>query len=91
MTHEDKRKFMIQVKDETETTAGKAGLYYVICFWTSPFTGKVEYRRGYFDDVSEAISYEEHVRSIYKDKFNFKYFIATNVLSGDIDGGLLDD
>ena len=91
MTHEEKREFMLQIKDETETTAGKAGLYYVICFWASPFTGRVEYRRGYFDDVSEAISYEEHVRSIYKDKFNFKYFIATNVLSGDIDGGLLDD
>ena len=91
MTHEEKRKFMLQVKDETETTASRACLYYVICFWHSPITDNIDYRRGYFDDVSEAISYEEHLRSLYKDNFNFKYFVATNVLSGDTDGGLLDD
>ena len=82
---------MLQIKDETETTASRACLYYVICFWYSPITDNIEYRRGYFDDVSEAISYEETLRSIYKDNFNFKYFISTNVLSGDIDGGLLHD
>ena len=91
MTHEEKRKFMLQIKEETETTASRACLYYVICFWPSPFTGKVEYRRGYFDDISEAIKYQEDLRTLYRDKFMFKYFIASNLSSGDTDGGLLDD
>ena len=91
MTTEEKRKFMLQVKDETETTAGRSGLYYVICFWESPFTGGVEYRRGYFDDISEAVKYQEDLRALYRDKFMFNYFIASNLSSGDIDGGLLDD
>ena len=33
MTHEEKRNFMLLVTDETENTASKACLYYVICFW----------------------------------------------------------
>ena len=91
MTYEEKRKFMLQVKDETETTASRACLYYVICFWASPFTGEVDYRRGYFDDVSEGLKYREDLRALYRDKFMFNYFIASNLSSGDIDGGLLDD
>lgn len=91
MTMEEKRKFMLQIKEETETTASRACLYYVICFWASPFTGHVEYRRGYFDDISEAIKYAEDLRALYRDKFMFKYFIASNLSSGDTDGGLLDD
>lgn len=91
MTTEEKRKFMLQIKDETETTTGKAGLYYVICFWASPFTGGVDYRRGYFDDISEAIKYQEDLKALYRDKFMFNYFIASNLTSGDTDGGLLDD
>lgn len=91
MTHEEKRKFMLQIKDETETTAGKAGLYYVICFWASPFIEGVDYRRGYFDDISEAIKYQEDLRTLYRERFMFNYFIASNLSSGDIDGGLLDD
>ena len=91
MTYEEKRKFMLQVKDETETIASRACLYYVICFWESPFTGAVEYRRGYFDDISEAIKYQEDIRTLYRERFMFNYFIASNLSSGDIDGGLLDD
>lgn len=91
MTKNEKRKFMLQVKDETETTASRAGLYYVICFWVSPFTDSVEYRRGYFDDTSEALKYMADVKAIYKDRFLFNYYIASNLISGDTDGGLLDD
>ena len=91
MTTEEKRKFMLQIKDETETTAGKADLYYVICFWASPFTGDVEYRRGYFDEINEAIKYWDYLKALYRDKFRFKYFITSNLSSGDSDGGLLDD
>ena len=91
MTHEEKRKFMLQVTDETETTASRACLYYVICFWHSPITDNIEYRRGYFDDISEAIKYQEDLRALYRDKFMFNYFIASNLSSGDTDGGLLDD
>ena len=88
MTREEKRKFMLQVKDETETTAGKADLYYVICFWMSPIIDSVDHRRAYFDDFSEAISFQTRMIQQYK---NMKYFIASNLSSGDTDGGLLDD
>lgn len=89
MTYEEKRKFMLQVKDETETTASRACLYYVICFWESPFG--IDYRRGYFDEINEAIKYRDDLKALYRDKFRFKYFIASNLVSGDTDGGLLDD
>ena len=91
MTTEEKRQYMLQIKDETETIASRACLYYVICFWASPLTEGVDYRRGYFDDVSEGIKYREDLRALYRDKFMFNYFIASNLSSGDIDGGLLDD
>ena len=91
MTTEEKIKFMLKIKDETETTASRACLYYVICFWLSPFTRHVEYRRGYFDDISEAIKYQEDLKALYRDTFMFKYFIASNLISGDTDGGLLND
>ena len=66
---------------------------FVLCylFLASPFTERVEYRRGYFDDISEAIKYQEDLRALYRDKFMFKYFIVSNLISGDTDGGLLDD
>ena len=91
MTTEEKRQYMLQIKDETETIVSRACLYYVICFWASPLTGGVDYRRGYFDDASEGIKYREDLRALYRDKFMFNYFIASNLNSGDIDGGLLDD
>ena len=81
---------MLKIVEETQNRAAN-DLYYIICFWESPFTGGVEYRRGYFDDISEAIKYQEDLRALYRDKFMFNYFIASNLSSGDIDGGLLDD
>ncbi len=90
MTHEEKRQFMLKIVEETQNRAAN-DLYYVICFWKSPFTGRVEYRRGYFDDISEAIKYQEDLRALYRGRFMFKYFIASNLSSGDTDGGLLDD
>ena len=90
MTHEEKRQYMLKIVEETQNRANN-DLYYVVCFWASPFTGGVEYRRGYFDDISEAIKYQEDLKALYRDKFMFNYFIASNLSSGDTDGGLLDD
>ena len=89
MTTEEKRNFMLQISDETETTAGKSNLYYVICFWKSVITDSIDYRRAYFDDVSEAICYRGTLIERYQKKF--KFYITSNLLTGDIDGGLLDD
>lgn len=89
MTKEEKRQFMLQIAEETEVTANKSGLYYIICFWMSPITDKIDYRRAYFDDVSEGICYRGILIERYQKKFN--YYIASNMLAGDTDGGLLDD
>lgn len=91
MTTEEKRRFMLQVAEETNDKAEKCGLFYVICFWMSPITDRVEYRRAYFDEVTEGISYETTMMNTYNQNFRFKYYITTNMLAGDTDGGLLDD
>lgn len=87
MTIEEKRQYMLKIVKETEEKA--KDLYYVICFWMSPISNIVESRRGYFDDINEAIAYEYIMTHKYEN--SVKYYIATNMSSGDSDGGLLDD
>ena len=88
MTYEEKRKAMQDIVKQVEDKAAKADLYYVICFWMSPIIDTVDHRQAYFDDFSEAFSYKTNMLRQYKDT---KYYVASNLSSGDIDGGLLDD
>ena len=86
MTHEEKRTFMKNITCKVEERAQKADLYYVICFWMSPIIDAVDHRQAYFDDFSEAISYQSRMIQQYK---SMKYYIASNLSSADTDGGLL--
>ena len=86
MTYDEKRNFMKHVTNEVEQKAAKADLYYVICFWMSPIIDAVDHRQAYFDDFSEAISFQTRMIQQYK---TMKYYIASNISSGDTDGGLL--
>ena len=86
MTYEEKRTFMKSVTNNVEEKAAKADLYYVICFWMSPIIDAVDHRQAYFDDFSEGVSYQTRMIQQYK---NMKYYIASNISSGDTDGGLL--
>ena len=86
MTYEEKRKEMKDIVKQVEDKAAKADLYYVICFWMSPIIDAVDHRQAYFDDFSEAFSYKTKMLREYKD---MKYYVASNLSSGDIDGGLL--
>ena len=88
LTIEEKRKYMLNIVKETEFKAGLNDFYYVICFWKSPILEAIDYRRAYFDDISEAISYQTNLIQQYK---NFKWFVSSNISSGDTDGGLLED
>lgn len=86
MNYEEKRTVMKQIVERVETRAAKADLYYVICFWHSPIIDAIDHRQAYFDDFSEAISFETRMIQQYK---NMQYYIASNISSGDTDGGLL--
>lgn len=86
MTYEEKRKAMQDIVKQVEDKAAKADLYYVICFWMSPIIDAVDHRQAYFDDFSEAVSYQTRMIQQYK---SMKYYIASNLSSGDTDGGLL--
>ena len=86
MTYEDKRIFMKDITKRVEERAAKADLYYVICFWMSPIIDAVDHRQAYFDDFSEAVSFQTRMIQQYR---NMKYYIASNISSGDTDGGLL--
>ena len=86
MTYEEKRKAMKDIVKQVEDKAAKADLYYVICFWMSPIIEAVDHRQAYFDDFSEAVSFQTRMIQQYK---NMKYYIASNISSGDTDGGLL--
>lgn len=86
MTYEEKRTAMKGIVKQVEDKAAKADLYYVICFWMSPIIEAVDHRKAYFDDFSEAVSYQTRMIQQYK---NMKYYIASNLSSGDTDGGLL--
>ena len=86
MTYEEKRKCMQNITKQVEEKAAKADLYYVICFWLSPIIDGIDHRQAYFDDFSEAISYQSRMIQQYK---NRNYYIASNISSADTDGGLL--
>ena len=86
MTYEEKRNFMKEFTHSVEEKAAKADLYYVICFWMSPIIDAIDHRQAYFDDFSEAVSYQTRMIQQYN---NMKYYIASNISSGDTDGGLL--
>ena len=86
MTYEEKRAFMLEIDHQVSLKAEKADLYYVICFWISPITEGIEHRQAYFDEFSEAINYQTSMIKQYK---NRKYFITSNLSSGNTDGGLL--
>ena len=86
MTYKEMRTSMKMITKHVEEKAAKADLYYVICFWMSPIIDAVDHRQAYFDDFSEAFSYETKLLREYKD---MKYYVASNLSSGDIDGGLL--
>ena len=88
MTYEEKRSFMKECIKDVEEKAAKADLYYVICFWMSPIVDAIDNRQAYFDDFFEALSYQTRMIQQYK---NMKYYVASNLSSGDIDGGLLND
>lgn len=86
MTYEEKRTFIREVNRQVEERASKADLYYVIVFWMSAIIDTIDHRQAYFDDFSEAISYQTRMIQQYK---NMKYYVASNISSGDTDGGLL--
>lgn len=86
LTYEEKRTFIKQIDKEVSDRAQKAELYYVICFYMSPITEHVEHRQAYFDDFTEAHSFMFNMKEKYKAR---KFYIASNLSMGDIDGGLL--
>ena len=88
MTYTERRTFMRNITKQIEDRAAKADLYYVICFWMSPIIDAVDHRQAYFDDFSEAVSFQTKMIQQYK---NMKYYIASNISSGDTDGGLIND
>lgn len=80
----------IKIQEKINDTANIVGLYYVVCFWTSPITNSLSHRVGYFDDVNEAIQFRNRLKSIYED-YNFPYYITSNsVHVNTIDGRLFD-
>ena len=86
MTQEEKRAILKDVTRHIEERAAKADLYYVICFWMSPIIDSIDHRQAYFDDFSEAVMYQTRMVQQYK---HMKYYIASNISSGDTDGGLI--
>lgn len=77
---------MREIYNETLTKAEQSELFYVLLFWDSTIGSEVDYRRAYFQENSEAVSYIEQLIATM-DKYKFKYQIYSS--TQNVDGGLL--
>ena len=77
---------MREIYNETLTKAEQSELFYVLLFWDSTIGSEVDYRRAYFQENSEAVSYREQLIATM-DKYKFRYQIYSS--TQNVDGGLL--
>ena len=75
-----------KIYEETLTKAEQSELFDVLLFWDSTISSEVDYRRAYFQENSEAVSYREQLIATM-DKYKFKYQIYSS--TQNFDGGLL--
>ena len=77
---------MRKIYNETLTKAEQSELFYVLLFWDSTISSEVDYRRAYFQENSEVVSYiEQLIAGMNKYKFKYQIYSSTQ----NVDCGLL--
>lgn len=86
-TYTEVRTYCKTIIEKIELKAHKANLYYVVCFWKTPFNN-IDHRVAYFESVIEAsIWFQSTLEKYAKDKC----YIVSDIQSLNYDGKLLDE